>query len=25
VVIVMVIFDALCLYGSAKVFRRAMG
>jgi ABC-2 type transport system permease protein len=25
VVVVMVIFDALCLYGSAKVFRRAMG
>jgi ABC-2 type transport system permease protein len=25
VVIVMVIFDALCLYGSAKAFRRAMG
>jgi ABC-2 type transport system permease protein len=25
VVIVMVIFDAVCLYGSAKVFRRAMG
>jgi hypothetical protein len=24
-VVVMVIFDALCLYGSAKVFRRAMG
>jgi ABC-2 type transport system permease protein len=25
VVVVMVIFDAICLYGSAKVFRRAMG
>jgi ABC-2 type transport system permease protein len=25
VVVVMVAFDALCLYGSAKVFRRAMG
>jgi ABC-2 type transport system permease protein len=25
VVVVMVIFDAICLYGSAKAFRRAMG
>jgi ABC-2 type transport system permease protein len=25
VVVVMIIFDALCLYGSAKAFRRAMG
>jgi ABC-2 type transport system permease protein len=25
VVVVMLIFDALCLYGSVKVFRRAMG
>jgi hypothetical protein len=24
-VVVMVIFDALCLYGSTKAFRRAMG
>ena len=25
VVVVMIIFDAICLYGSAKAFRRAMG
>ena len=25
VIVVMVIFDAICLYGGAKAFRRAMG
>jgi ABC-2 type transport system permease protein len=25
VVVVMIVFDALCLYGGAKAFRRAMG
>jgi len=25
VVLVMIVFDALCLYGGAKAFRRAMG
>jgi len=25
VVMVMIVFDALCLYGGAKAFRRAMG
>jgi ABC-2 type transport system permease protein len=25
VIVVMIIFDALCLYGGAKAFRRAMG
>ena len=25
VVVVMLLFDALCLYGGAKAFRRAMG
>jgi hypothetical protein len=24
-VVVMIVFDALCLYGGAKAFRRAMG
>jgi ABC-2 type transport system permease protein len=25
VVVILIVFDSLCLYGSAKAFRRAMG